>query len=172
MWGGTSEHYTAPDGSTSLVAAFEHTMILTGYNQDTVQVVDAYSGQYQTYWLSTFLNSWAVLGNMAVFTSLEADAQQAAPTETYADTYTVEPGDYLTALARRFGTSWEKLAEVNSIGYPFTIQPGQALQVPGGVAQSADLEVVQPPRTPKVVNFNLRIPMVQRDNRLSIRPPE
>ena len=54
-------------------------MILTGYNQDTVQVVDAYSGQYQTYSLSTFLNSWAVLGNMAVFASLEADSRTLLP---------------------------------------------------------------------------------------------
>jgi uncharacterized protein YvpB len=172
MWGGTSEHYTAPDGSTSLVAAFEHTMILTGYNQDTIQVVDAYSGQYQTYWLSTFLNSWAVLGNMAVFTSLSADEQPDVAAESYSEPYTVEPGDYLTALARRFGTSWEKLAEVNSIGYPFAIQPGQALLVPGGVNQTSVLEAAQPAQGFRKVNFNVRIPMVQRDNRMSVRPAE
>ena len=172
MWGGTAEHYSAPDGSTSLVAAFEHTMILTGYNQDTVQVVDAYSGQYQTYLLSSFLNSWAVLGDMAVFASLEDDMQNAAPADIYTENYTVQPGDYLTALARQFGTSWEKLAELNSIGYPFTIQPGQALQVPGGSAHASALEVVQPAQTSKVVNFNVRMPFVQRDNRLSTLPPE
>jgi uncharacterized protein YvpB len=172
MWGGSSEHYTAPDGSTSLVAAFEHTMILTGYNQDTVQVVDAYSGQYQTYWLSTFLNSWAVLGNMAVFASLSTDGQLPAPAESNTESYIVEPGDYLTALARRFGTSWEQLAQENSISYPFSIQPGQALKVPGGVNQPAEPEQAQPARTYKVVNFNIRIPMVQRDNRLSVQPPE
>ncbi len=172
MWDGTAKHYSAPDGSSSIVAAFEHTMILTGYNRDTVQVVDAYSGQYQTYWLNSFLNSWAVLGNMAVFASLSSEVDQAAPADSNFDTYTVEPGDYLTALARRFSTSPEQLAEINSIAYPFIINPGQTLQVPGGVSQPTGPEDVQPARSLKVVNFSVRLPIVQRENRLSVQPPE
>jgi uncharacterized protein YvpB len=166
MWGGTSVRYTAPDGSSSRVANFEHTMILTGYNHDTVQVVDAYSGQYQTYWLSTFLNSWGVLGNMAVFTSLEAVVKTEAPAETHADTYTVQPGDYLIELAHRFGISWETLAQLNNIGYPFVIQPGQQLHLPGVAAPEAISQIVQPAPARKSVNYNLhfiiRLPIVQR----------
>ncbi len=67
MWSGTPVEYQAPDGSSSMVAAFEHTMILTGYNNTSVQVLDAYTGQYETFGVSAFLNSWSVLGNMAVF---------------------------------------------------------------------------------------------------------
>lgn len=166
MWGGSSEHYAAPDGSTVRVAAFEHTMILTGYNQDTVQVVDAYSGHYQTYNLSTFLHSWSVLGNMAVFTSLEAEAEPVPPAETHADTYTVQPGDYLIALAKRFGTSWEMLAQLNQIGFPFVIQPGQQLLLPFQEAHETVGEATESVPAPITVNFNVNfiicLPMVQR----------
>ncbi len=176
MWGGASEHYAAPDGSVAKVAAFEHTMILTGYNQDTVQVVDAYSGQFQTYSLSTFLHSWAVLGNMAVFTSLEAEPEADPPVETHSDTYIVQPGDYLIALAKRFGISWEKLAQFNKIGYPFVIQPGQQLLLPVQEAHATISEVVQPAPTPKTVNFNVnfvvRLPLVHRMTRLNVLPPQ
>lgn len=155
MWGGASIEYTTPDGRTSRVAKFEHTMILTGYNRDTVQVVDAYSGQYQTYWLSTFLYSWGVLGNMAVFTSGEKEIEAEPPVDTFADTYTVQPGDFLVALAMQFGTSWEKLAQLNKIGYPFVIYPGQELKIPGDDAQEAEIEDNQPAPIPITANFNV-----------------
>jgi uncharacterized protein YvpB len=175
MWNGTSVRYTAPDGSSSRVAYYEHTMILTGYNRDTVQVVDAYSGQYQTYGLSAFLHSWQVLGNMAVFTSLEAGAETDISIETQSETYSVQPGDYLIELANRFGTSWEKLAQLNSISYPYVIQPGQVLQVPGNDAPKVINEKAQPETVQKTVNYNLnciiRLPMVQRLVTPSMLPP-
>ncbi|HZD56178.1 MAG TPA: C39 family peptidase, partial [Anaerolineales bacterium] len=67
MWTGNSRSYTAADGNAIRVAPFEHTMILIGYDSSTVTVVDAYSGGTQTYSLQTFLDSWSVLDNMAVF---------------------------------------------------------------------------------------------------------
>ena len=174
MWGGMTVDYEAPDGSTARVAAFEHTMILTGYNQDTVQVLDAYSGLYQTYRLSTFLNSWAVLGNMAVFGSREVSNQDEPAPEAHAESYTVQPGDYLVALAKRFGTTWQELAQLNSIGYPFTIHPGQELRLPGGLEDGADLVPepvpVELPPTNKVVNFQACLPLVQRDYAAQFAP--
>jgi uncharacterized protein YvpB len=174
MWGGMPVDYEAPDGSTARVAAFEHTMILTGYNQDTVQVLDAYSGLYQTYRLSTFLNSWAVLGNMAVFGSREVTNQDEPAPEAHAESYTVQPGDYLVALAKRFGTTWQELAQLNSIGYPFTIHPGQELRLPGGLEDGAELVPepvpVEPPLAIKVVNFQARLPLVQRDYAAQFAP--
>ncbi len=185
MWDGSPVEYTAQDGSTTIVAAFEHTMILTGYNQDSVQVVDAYSGQYLTYPLNTFIKSWDVLGNMAVFASLPAAEQDEAPAESYAEShaesYTVQPGDYLIALAKRFNTSWLELAELNSINFPYTIQPGQVLSLPrsaGQVAEPAPEPVAEFESTPepaaepqavehavpnKVVNFVVRLPLVHKD---------
>ena len=130
MWGGTPVEYEASDGSTAVVAAFEHTMILTGYNQDSVQVVDAATGQYQTYPLNTFIKSWNVLGNMAVFASRPASERNDTPDESQADSYTVQPGDYLIGLAKRLNTSWLELAQLNSISFPYTIHPGQVLSLP------------------------------------------
>jgi uncharacterized protein YvpB/LysM repeat protein len=171
MWGGKPVEYEAPDGSTSTVAAFEHTMILTGYSPDAVQVVDAYTGNYQSYRLSTFLKSWAVLGNMAVFASDEgSDHESSLVADTHAESYTVLSGDFLVALAKSFGTTWQELAQLNSIGYPYTIFPGQVLKLPGGEAHEtelqseSELEAVNRPAPVKVVNFQARMPIIQRNH--------
>jgi uncharacterized protein YvpB len=174
MWGGTSDEYAAPDGSTSIVAAFEHTMILTGYSPDTVQVVDAYSGQDQTYLLKTFQKSWSVLGNMAVFASRDTtNSDGSTSSGSSVESYTVQIGDYLVALADRFNATWQELAQLNSVGYPYTIFPGQVLQLPGVEKQQAEAQPLPepeiesgpsaPPPTVKVVNIQVRLPMVQRN---------
>jgi LysM repeat protein len=87
------------------------------------------------------LNSWSVLGNMAI-TGNEPDSQPSPPSspaepvqrtggDTSEESYTVQRGDYLIALAERFGTTWEELARINAIYYPYTIFPGQTLTLPG-----------------------------------------
>jgi uncharacterized protein YvpB/LysM repeat protein len=173
MWGGTPVEYEAPDGSTSMVAAFEHTMILTGYSPDTVQVVDAYSGQYQTYLLKTFKKSWSVLGNMAVFASRNTSGNdESTSSGSSAESYTVQIGDFLVALADRFNTTWQELAQLNSVGYPYTIFPGQVLQLPGVDKQEAEAQPepkmettpTEPSPTVKVKNFQVCLPMVQRNH--------
>ncbi len=193
MWDGSPVEYASSDGSTTRVAAFEHTMILTGYNQDSVQVVDAYSGQYMTFPLNTFIKSWDVLGNMAVFASRPTAEQDEAPaesqTESHAESYTVQPGDYLIALAKRFNTSWLELAELNSINFPYTIQPGQVLSlprsaeqvvepVPEPVAESepasepvAETQVAEPAAPNKVMNFVTSLPLVHKDYAVQIIHP-
>lgn len=182
MWGGTPVEYETSGGNTARVAAFEHTMILTGYSSDSVQVVDAYTGQYQTYWLNTFLKSWSVLGNMAVLGSGEVNNHEAPPPEAYGESYTVQKGDYLIALAKRFGINWQELAELNSIGYPYTIHPGQVLQLPGGevqetepvpeIAPEPEPVPAEPPPTINIVNFQTCLPMVQRNYSAPIAPSE
>lgn len=166
MWSGTPVEYEAPDGSTTTVAAYEHTMILTGYSPDTVQVLDAYTGMYQYYMLSTFRKSWAVLGNMAVFSSGDIDRND---NPSKPESYTVQPGDYLVALAERFGTTWLELAQLNSIGYPYTIFAGQVLQIPGGEARGVEAQPepenksTPPAPTIKNVKYQVSLPMVHRD---------
>jgi uncharacterized protein YvpB len=57
--------YTASDGETVTVAPYEHTVIVIGYDSDTVTVVDnqlRYSVP-----LEQFLESWDVLGNMMLY---------------------------------------------------------------------------------------------------------
>ena len=51
--------------------------------------------------------------------------------------YTVKPGDSLSVIAKRFGTSTKQLAELNAIGTGSTLRVGQKLKVRDGVAHGA-----------------------------------
>ena len=46
--------------------------------------------------------------------------------------YTVSRGDTLYAIAFRYGLDYRQLASANSIPYPYTIHPGQKIDVRGG----------------------------------------
>lgn len=61
---GTQVAYTASDGRTTTVARFEHTVIVIGYTSDMVTILDG--SKIYTRPLDVFLESWAVLGNMAI----------------------------------------------------------------------------------------------------------
>ncbi len=52
-------------------------------------------------------------------------------------TYTVQPGDTLSAIARRFGTDVISLAQANNIVNPNLIYVGQQLTIPGATAPPA-----------------------------------
>jgi uncharacterized protein YvpB len=60
----TPEMYTAQDGTTTIVARYEHTVLVTGYDPQSVTVVDG-DLVYQRS-VERFLGSFAVLGNMAI----------------------------------------------------------------------------------------------------------
>ena len=60
----TSQIYVAADGRETVVAAFEHTVIVIGYTADTVTIVDG--AQVYTRPLADFLDSWGALRNMAI----------------------------------------------------------------------------------------------------------
>jgi uncharacterized protein YvpB len=64
LWMGYGVSYTASDGETLTVAAYEHTVIVTGYSAWGIQVVDG--NQYFSASIEQFLASWGVLGNMGV----------------------------------------------------------------------------------------------------------
>lgn len=62
---GAAVAYTAAsNGHTTLVAPFEHTVMVIGYGPDSVTLLDG--GQTYTRTLAQFLASWGVLGNMAI----------------------------------------------------------------------------------------------------------
>ncbi|APB35267.1 peptidase M23 [Gloeomargarita lithophora Alchichica-D10] len=56
-------------------------------------------------------------------------AQEVSPKK--AGQYQVQPGDTLTAIARRFRVSLSQLAKVNRLANPNLLQVGQTLRVPG-----------------------------------------
>jgi len=65
IWYGVAPaQYTASDGHTATVVRYEHTVIITGYDDYAVTILDgavAYSRS-----IPQFLSSWSTLGNMAV----------------------------------------------------------------------------------------------------------
>lgn len=52
-------------------------------------------------------------------------------------TYTVQPGDTLSGIAAKFGTTYQNLAAINGIGDPNQIFPGQVLKVTGTASQES-----------------------------------
>jgi LysM repeat protein len=51
------------------------------------------------------------------------------PAESNAVYYIIVRGDWLSRIAPKYGTTWEKLAELNNIGNPDLIYPGQILRI-------------------------------------------
>ena len=49
-------------------------------------------------------------------------------------TYTVKSGDTLSGIANMFGTTYQKLAEINGISNPNKIYPGQVLKINGSTS--------------------------------------
>ncbi|CAM4429919.1 bifunctional 2',3'-cyclic-nucleotide 2'-phosphodiesterase/3'-nucleotidase [Paenibacillus tarimensis] len=45
-------------------------------------------------------------------------------------TYIVEEGDWLSKIARKYGTTWQELAEYNKLNNPDRLYPGQKLLIP------------------------------------------
>jgi uncharacterized protein YvpB len=64
-----TSQYTASNGNSTTVAKFEHTWIVTGYNNSTFTVID--SEWTYNVMTSTFIERWNALGNMAIAMSIE-----------------------------------------------------------------------------------------------------
>jgi uncharacterized protein YvpB len=62
--GGIPYEYTAKDGQKVIVAAYEHVVIVTGYNETHIRYMN--NGKFFEAPVKVFLNSWKVLGNMAL----------------------------------------------------------------------------------------------------------
>lgn len=54
------------------------------------------------------------------------------PPATGGSTYTVQPGDYISLIARRFGVTVAALLSANNLSNPNLIYAGQVLKIPGG----------------------------------------
>lgn len=60
-----------------------------------------------------------------------------APAPAAAGTYKVQPGDTLSGIAQRYGTSWQTLAAINGLANPNFITVGQVLKVTGAAPAPA-----------------------------------
>ncbi len=128
VWSGTPIEYTSNDGHSTIVAAYEHSMIMIGYDENYVYLINAGDGRTQTHTIGHFKDSWAVLGNMAVTANLPDTDPPTQPNEGNIETYVVKAGDYLTKLAKEWGIDWRELAYINDIVWPYTIHPGQIIK--------------------------------------------
>jgi len=62
--------------------------------------------------------------------ALGATAVAAAPAAVMASTYVVRPGDTLSAIALRHGSSVQAIVEANRLGNPGPLRVGQLLEIP------------------------------------------
>ena len=62
--GGVPHEYTDQQGNKVIVAAYEHVVIVTGYNEAKLRYMT--NGKFYETPKEVFLNSWGVLGNMVV----------------------------------------------------------------------------------------------------------
>jgi len=69
--GGVPYQYQDKNGNYVLVAAYEHVIIVTGYNSDTIRYIN--NGIYYDIPSDVFENSWGVLNNMAVIMDLSTN---------------------------------------------------------------------------------------------------
>ncbi|MEV5026350.1 bifunctional 2',3'-cyclic-nucleotide 2'-phosphodiesterase/3'-nucleotidase [Paenibacillus sp. LPE1-1-1.1] len=65
----------------------------------------------------------------------DSDAEPSKPEQpvvsvTQDTVYTVKPGDTLFAIARKYGTTWQKLAAYNKLKNASLIYPGQKIKIP------------------------------------------
>ncbi|MBC8206884.1 MAG: LysM peptidoglycan-binding domain-containing protein [Kiritimatiellales bacterium] len=61
--------------------------------------------------------------------------------------YTVQKGDTLSAIASMYGTSWKKLAELNNLSNPNKLYVGQEIKIPGSLSASAPITRSSSPST-------------------------
>ncbi|WP_448506968.1 peptidoglycan DD-metalloendopeptidase family protein [Immundisolibacter sp.] len=58
--------------------------------------------------------------------------------------YLVQRGDTLASIGRRYGIDYLALAQLNGIGPPYTIHPGQRLRLPGAASGGQPAPVAPP----------------------------
>ena len=66
--------------------------------------------------------------------------------------YVVKKGDTLSAIAKKYGTTYQKLAQYNGIANPNIISVGQKIRIPGKATQAAP--AAWTPKVGDIVNYN------------------
>jgi LysM repeat protein len=108
-----------------------------------------YRGQELTVWANTPTSDPAVepMAEVSVEAPIESAPVEAAPVEPAPNNYTVQPGEHLAQIARRFGVNWTNIAQANNLTDPDQIFAGQVLNIPGSDF-IADLGIVEAPALP------------------------
>lgn len=100
----------------------------------TVQAGDTLSAIAQRYNMTTSqlasLNGITNYNYIVVGQRLKVNGSVSNST-TSNNTYVVKSGDTLSGIASRYGTTYQNLANINGISYPYTIFPNQVIKVTG-----------------------------------------
>lgn len=64
--------------------------------------------------------------------------------EAAARLHVVQPGETLSAIARRYDTTWQTLQSMNALANPDLIHPGQTLRVPDATGTASDAGQADP----------------------------
>lgn len=100
--------------------------------------------------------------------SSPAPSPSPAPTPSYI-TYVVQPGDTLSEIALRYGTTYQTLAALNNLSDPNLIYAGQTLRVPEGSGSLARYYTIQSGDTLSEIalRFGTTVAALQRLNSIS-----
>ena len=81
--------------------------------------------------------------------TLRIDTSAPAPNQptTSTGTYTVQPGDTLSGIAAKYGTTWQAIQSLNGLANPNLIFPGQVLKVKGAASAPAPKPAASAART-------------------------
>ena len=71
------------------------------------------------------------------------------PAKPLGHSYTVQPGDTLSAIAKKYNTTVAELAKYNELSDPNLIRVGEDIEIPIAVSGPAPQPVVQPSSTPR-----------------------
>lgn len=168
VYSGSANNYQSADGQDILVAAFEHTMILIGYDSTTVHLVDAFTGLTVSHPLDNFLESWSVLNNMAVVGrgSLSDKIITESIEKDDEIKYVVQKGDTLAKIASAWDISWQEIAANNHLSYPYMLPVGQELLILSSKEKALDNapEIInQLASSPHVVQSGEHLMSIARD---------
>jgi LysM repeat protein len=108
-----------------------------------------YRGQELTVWANTPASDAPVLPTVEVNVDapIESAPVDVIPVEAAPTSYTVQPGEHLAQIARRFGVNWTNIAQANNLTDPNQIFAGQILSIPGSTLVS-DLGILTAPVQP------------------------
>lgn len=84
-------------------------------------------------------------------------------------TYVIQPGDTLSGIAKRYGTTYQTLAVLNDIPDPDIIYPGQTIRVPEDGTTTSVYYTIQPGDTLSEIalKFDTTVSALQDQNNLS-----
>lgn len=95
---------------------------------------------------------------------------QPPPTGQFTN-YTIQPGDYLLAIALKSGVNMEALATLNNLKPPYALSPGQVIKIPASSSGQYQTHTVKPGEYLLAIALKYRVSMAALAALNGIQPP-